>query len=424
MGIFARTVNHDREAANLEQRPVIANDLDISYPEDKKKLDRLLTTNYHGPTFSMEPVCDCGHLKGGDKRGRICPECKTEVLPHTEKKIQSEIWLEVPEGVKAFINPYVYSVLSDAFGVDSGGVDVIRWLVDKTYNGKFENSTVVQALKERGIRRGLNYFCENFDFIIDTLLDNNVMRRNNDRNEIPAFLEVAKDDIFCRYLPIPNKITFVTESSAVGKYAEMEQIGSAIDAVNAILSLKTRIGEPSPAVKENVAVKVILNLASFYRAHIDKTHSGKHGLWRKVIFGTRMPFSGRAVITSLTERHDYDELHQPWGLAIAMWKFHIENKLYKRGFTPNEAKRFIEESVKKVTPLMEEIFDELINESPYQTHSGKKGLPVIFNRNPTLEIGSIQQFYITHIKRDLNDPSISISVLVLKPLNGEERLTA
>ena len=68
---------------------------------------------------------------------------------------------------------------------------------------------------------------------------------------------------------------------------------------------------------------------------------------------------------------------------------------------------------------MREIIDELIAESPYTTHNGKRGLPCVFNRNPGLLIGSIQYFVITVVKNDVSDTSIGISVLVLSPLNGE-----
>ena len=212
------------------------------------------------------------------------------------------------------------------------------------------------------------------------------------------------------------------KQTATGKYAEIEKIGTAIDAVNTICSLKSRLELPSPQVEENAAVKAILNLVDFYGRQIKEVQGKKEGFWRKLIFGTRMPFSGRAVITSLTEVHDYDELHIPWGLFIVMYRFHIENKLYKRGYTPNQAKGFISRCIREWNPEMREIIDELIEESPYATHSGKKGLPVIFNRNPSLLLSSIQHFLLTEIKNDVTDNSISMSVLVLSGMNADNEL--
>lgn len=380
MGIFGRSVNFDNLIAEQEHPPVIVNDLDISVPEDRRLLEKLMMTNYQGPTFSMEPTCECGELKGGDKRGKTCPSCHTEVLPHTERKIQSELWIRRPDSVRKLINPFIFAVLQNAF--NSRGVDVMRWLIDRTYQVDSEEFESTRELKKLGVKRGLNFFVDNFDDIMKILYDGRLFPRNDVRDEIPRFVEMVRDDIFTDYLPIPNKISFVTERSATGKYAEIEKIGTALDAVNTICSLKTRLEVPSRQVEENAAVKAILNLVDFYERQVKEVQGKKEGFWRKLIFGTRMPFSGRAVITSLTEPHDYDELHVPWGLFIVMYRFHIENKLFKRGYTPNQAKGFISRCIREWNPVMREVIDELLAESPYCTHNGKIGLPVIFNRNP------------------------------------------
>lgn len=380
MGIFGRSVNFDNLIAEQEHPPVIVNDLDISVPEDRRLLEKLMMTNYQGPTFSMEPTCECGELKGGDKRGKTCPSCHTEVLPHTERKIQSELWIRRPDSVRKLINPFIFAVLQNAF--NSRGVDVMRWLIDRTYQVDSEEFESTRELKKLGVKRGLNFFVDNFDDIMKILYDGRLFPRNDVRDEIPRFVEMVREDIFTDYLPIPNKISFVTERSATGKYAEIEKIGTALDAVNTICSLKTRLEVPSRQVEENAAVKAILNLVDFYERQVKEVQGKKEGFWRKLIFGTRMPFSGRAVITSLTEPHDYDELHVPWGLFIVMYRFHIENKLFKRGYTPNQAKGFISRCIREWNPIMREVIDELLAESPYCTHNGKIGLPVIFNRNP------------------------------------------
>lgn len=419
MGVFGRSVNFEQLIARQEYPPVIVNDLDITTTEDRNLRDKLMLTNYQGPTFSMEPTCECGELKGGDKRGRICPSCHTEVLPHTEKKIQSELWIKRPDSVKALLNPFIFAVLQNAYNTQ-GGIDVMRWLIDKTYHVDTTGSAPIRAFQEAGIKRGLNNFIDRFDEILHILFNGKVFPRNDVRDELPRFIEMVREDIFTEYLPIPNKISFVTEKSATGKYAEIETIGTAIDAVNSICSLKTRLEPPSPQVEENAAVKAILCLVDFYERQIKNVQGKKEGFWRKLIFGTRMPFSGRAVITSLTEVHDYDELHIPWGLFIVMYRFHIENKLFKRGYTPNQAKGFISRCIREWNPEMREIIDEMIEESPYCTHSGKKGLPTIFNRNPSLLLSSIQHFLLTEIKNDVTDNSISMSVLVLSGMNADK----
>ena len=57
--------------------------------------------------------------------------------------------------------------------------------------------------------------------------------------------------------------------------------------------------------------------------------------------------------------------------------------------------------------------NELIAEAPNQR------IPVIFQRNPTLHRGSAQLLYITKVKKDPRDITISLSVLVLSAPNAD-----
>ena len=68
-----------------------------------------------------------------------------------------------------------------------------------------------------------------------------------------------------------------------------------------------------------------------------------------------------------------------------------------------------------------EILNELIEESPYATiRSGKKGIPIVLQRNPTLDRLSAQLLYVTKFKSDnLEDNTIGLSVLVLKGPNAD-----
>lgn len=417
MGVLLKPVDFHRMLSESPYPPIIVNDLDVNYREDEEKLSRLLLTNYSGPTYSMEPSCDCGKEHGGDKRGKICGECNTIVLPHTEKAIHPELWLRVPDGIHAFMSPYAYSVLSNIF--KSQKVDVMQWLIDPNYIGQFDRIPVIQYLKDNNIKRGLNYFFEHFKEIIDTLLNFKAYNSKEIKTEVYSFLEICDGILFTQYLPIPNKLTFVTEKSPTGKYAEMKNIGTAIDAVNNITSLKTKLRAPTMQVKENVAVKVILNLASFYRRQITQSHSSKYGWWRKHIFGVRMPFTARAVISSIIGEHDYDEIHYPWGIAVAKFKLHIANYLYKRNYTTNEALAKISKAVRVFDQEIYDILMDMIAKSPYRTSlTGKPGIPIIFNRNPSLLYGSMQLFYITKIDKDVSNPSISFSTLTYSPLNA------
>lgn len=116
-GLAYGTVNYESLLHNLRRPPIFVNDLDTRYPEDNELLNKYLMTNYDTATFSMVPQCDCGELFGGHLRGKICHQCHSPVLSHTEVPIESNLWLRVPPGVTAFISPIVYNMISSAFQI-------------------------------------------------------------------------------------------------------------------------------------------------------------------------------------------------------------------------------------------------------------------------------------------------------------------
>lgn len=411
-GLALATVNHDQILYGLKRPPVIVNDLDIRYIEDKEKLDKYLMTNYETATFSMIPQCECGHLIGGHLRGKVCPKCDSEVLAHTEVPIESNLWLTTPEGVHSFIDPTAYNKLTQAF--ESKDIDVIRWLCDVHYKANFAESDVINKLKEQGVKRGYNNFLENFWDYIDIMLDRKVYTSISDkRKTIKQWLLENRDNLFPKSLPLPNRISLVTEKTPTGRYGEVGKFGGAVEAAMTMASLNTRIDPPTQLVRESTTIKCVMLLAAYYYTQYKDSLGRKEGWIRKQICGTRMPFSARNVITSLHGVHDYDELHIPWAMGIGLFRLHLTNKFLRDGYTPNEAQMILIGNVNREHPLIRQYFNELIAECKY------KGLPALFNRNPTLLRASIQQFYITKIKNDINDNTISLSSLVLKGFNAD-----
>ena len=410
-GLALSTVNMVDMLRNLRKPPLDIRDLDTRYPEDHELLTKYLMTNYESATFSMVPQCDCGHLVGGYLRGKVCPQCHSEVLAHTEVPIEANLWMSVPEGVHTFITPIAYSKLSQAF--ESNKIDIIRWMTDIHYKANFDENEVILKLRGFGVKRGYNNFIEHFWEYIEILLGKKMYTSVSDkRREILPWLEANKNNLFTPVLPLPNRISMVTEKTPTGRYGEMSKFGGAVEAAMTMASLKKRIDEPTQAIKESTTIKCIMLLASFYHAQYKDNLGRKEGWIRKQICGTRMVFTARNVITSIHGPHDYEELHVPWAMAIGLFRLHLTNKFLRDGYTPNEIAHILTAYINREHPVIRRYMNELLAESPY------KGIPVCFNRNPTLLRGSIQRFYITKIKDNIRDQTISLSVLVLKNFNA------
>jgi len=343
--------------------------------------------------------------------GVTCTNCRTLVKSPIDQELEPLLWIRAPQGVKALINPIIWTMLTDKF--TRSGFEIIRWLCDTTYKPQVRTPAIMENVQALGIERGLNNFIANFDWIIDSLFDLKGFKQRKDvLDPLQVLLREQRDCVFCDYLPLPNKALLVIEETNLGTYVDPIVTG-AVDAIRTMVGIDSDLSSHSVRTKENRTVKTIAQLADFYDDLARTTLAKKEGIFRKHIFGTRSHFSFRAVISSLTNAHRYDELHIPWGIGISVFRIHLVNKLARRGFAVNAAIAFLNEHSGKHHPLLEELFGILIDESPY------KAIPVIFQRNPSLERGSAQAMWVTKVKSDPNVPTVSLSILSVKGFNAD-----
>ena len=429
--IYLKLINHDNMFNRLSIVPIIANDFDTSTKEGRDNLSRLLYTRYEGDNLSVVPTCDCGHLTGGTNLGRRCDYCGVVCDSVIERPLESNLWLRKLPGVKKFINPAAWTVLSENMKVSS--VNVLEWLCNP-YMVVDKEPILIKKLKRNGFNnkecRGLNYFHDHFDEIMEFIFcegytlstyheaaNSGFVEGKN--KEIVQFINENRGSIFSEYLPMPSKAGFIVESNDSGVYAD-SIIKIAFDALMTVTSIKNSLEElPIPRLEAR-AVKVISNFARFYRSFSEEILSQKSGILRKHVFGIRLHFTARAVITLISTNHNYDDLHIPWNVAVQLFSVHITNKLYRKGFSPREVETHIREHTLRYCPIIDDIFQELIAESPH------RGIPCLLQRNPSLARGSAQQLFITKIKTDhdsitkvCTDNTFSLSVLILVGYNAD-----
>lgn len=415
MSIYQEVVSHDEIFSQLTTEPIIVNDFDVYSYEQREKLNSLLYTRYEGDALDVTPSCDCSELRGEYNVGMHCKQCNTRCESSTERTIESLLWIKAPEGIHGLMNPTVWTLLSSVLTVN--GCNILEWLCNPNYKVVGKVHDRLNRVVQMNLPRGYNAFYENFDFIMNELIDKRIVKDGKyQREDIRQFITENRHKIFSHFIPVPSRVGFITESTAVGTFTDMTMT-VAVDAIRAISSIKS---SPTPMSARSIEIRVvnaISKLASFYKKFSQKTLGGKYGLYRKHIFGGRAHFTARAVITSISEPHHYQELHTPWGMTVSLLKVHITNKMLKMGMTPIEIERHITGHILKYSPLLDYIMQELIDESPYM------GIPVTFGRNPTLARASIQLFYITHVKKDPKINTISISNLALVGCNADNHFS-
>lgn len=419
MGYGIRLFDSDKAFYESEVTPILINDYAELTAEGDKTLRDLLLTTYTSDRIEIDASCQCGHVTGPYNEGAMCPLCMSPAEPTLERDVQSKLWVKAPEELGVLIKPQVYEILSSKLNKDN--FRFLDFLLLRNYNPteiKDTGTTLADFRKMDeafGKVRGYRYFVENVVDIIQFIVTQTQIVKKKDRLDLMMWCHRDHDKFFAKHIPIPSKLCFIIEETSSGRYAD-ENLEKGIDAV-LILSnacapkYKGRVNEITKRV-----VAGIDRLSDFYKKYIKENLSGKTGLFRKNIFGARLHFTARAVIVSLSEPHHYQDLHIPYGIAVQLFEVHICKKLIDRGFTPNEALSYVLTHTACDSPLMWEILDELMAETP-----NGRGFACLLTRNPSLRRGSTQFLYINRIKKDIKDNTFSMSVLILSDANADKR---
>ena len=424
MSIYAEIIDLDELFNTLPRPPIIANQFNIDSESDREEINRLILTQYGSDFLEVEPSCDCRVTKGGDYEGVTCQHCGTIVMPVTERPLEPSVWLALPKDVKAFINPKVYTILSSE--LTHSKFNILEHLVNPNAVGPDNKNPVVARYMRLGIPRGINYFHDHFDEIIALLVKENILQRDSDDKmghqgtitSLMAFLKMYRSRIFTQHLPLPTRLMMITEQTMTTTFAS-SNIFKAVDAARTIAGAE---GNPNIPLKTVQAKAMRANqLMAEYNEHcFHEFFDQKEGWFRQHVYGTRSHFTFRAVINSLTDPHQYSELHIPWSLAVMVFRIHLISKLVKgspatgfRKWSLRNAQTFLDEYTLRYHYILDALFKELIAEAP----GGR--IAVLFNRNPSLLRGSMQLLYITKVKPQVEVRSISLSVLTLRSLNAD-----
>jgi hypothetical protein len=403
-GTYQTPVDYNAAIANA----TVLNDIigNVIETEDGEKvlttrdLLDMIKVEYDGDHISTIPRCSCGHFNRPDKRYKTCPRCNTQCVTITNHAIEADMFIRPPKGVHKLMRPASFTMLSNFF--THSKLNVIAFLINRNEKVPPRLANLQTLLESHGIKRGLNFFIENFDRVVEVLIGLKLHRSVNkaEKAEFLQWIKQYQSSFFVDYLPIPSKITFVTEVTPLGKYVD-GTITDALDSICSILNIDENSEHTSSFVKENRSAKAIMQLADFYYTYI-KTHiNPKEGWSRQHMYGTMTDFTGYCVISSTTRNVDVEAVKTPWSYSVGLLKMHISSWIINNN--PGMNARKIEERIIQAV-------------SKYDPH---KGLPCLILRNPSLDKLSIQCMYITEIKTDLSDRTLSIPILNTKGSNAD-----
>lgn len=407
IGKMLTLLNYDELFEKSENAKIINSNLMVSQ-NIAEEINNAIFSNNDGE-LAFTATCECQLLKGNYYLGATCPVCHTKVSTAFADKLSHTCWISVPDDMPPVIHPIVYLVLRKWSTFKINEVPLIDIILNP-------DAELPEELKSVFPHQGFSYFHDNFSYIMDFILNKYEKTASKSATKlVKAFLIKYKNLIFCRKLPILHNSLHVITKSGVVKYVD----NSVKDALKAALD----ISHASYAQKRNVVYDKFIDasLYSSYKGYINYISSigqnklgDKYALFRHHLLGCRCHWSCRSVIVPHIEPMDADELIMPWKIMVQSLKLEILNAFVSRyNIDPNEAIYRHNKALSQYDPLIDKIMKDLIAESPF------KGLPILFGRNPSLQHGAIQLFYVTRFKIAPDDESISMSSLVVVTPNAD-----
>lgn len=362
MGIYLKLPDFEN-LIERTQNPYVVNDHAVITERDAELIDSKTRTIFtNKDTFSSTPQCECGELYGAfHEPGTICNTCHTPVKDAFDTDLQPKAWIRSPEGVAKYITPVVWLMLTERFMHND--FSLVEWLCNTDYVSKSPIPTnELQELAAMGIKRGYNNFVANFYDYYDKMSSLKYYAKRSD-NGLRDMLHRFRHLIFTRYLPLTNKSLLIIEETHYARYMDA-MIEPMLDAITLLQGIDTPMSSFTLRQRENRAVKALSKIAKYSYESFHKQIAKKGGLLRKELYSNRVDFTTRSVITSNTDPHRYDTLKISWGQGVTMFRMHLINLLGDRGFTPAQAFKYLMAHTCKTSPLLKELFAELMANTP------------------------------------------------------------
>lgn len=374
----------------------------------------------NGGLIESYPSCRCGYTKYEESLGERCVKCGEVVTHDNDQNLESHFYIKKPIGINTFINPKIYLDLVTMCEMDKGSFNPIYFLTISNYKPKNEHKAY-KAMLAWEIERSWNYFTANLRTLIPRVLDLIVETTSRKfDHEMKAMIDLINyndDLVYTDVIPVINKLILAIEQTGdiKRKSPTTEKYGLAI---TDLISLPTEHAHNTNTAKylkraQDVCGKMYRGLNEFFDETI-KREGKKGGLCRSDMLGLRSPFTWRAVITQICIPHRGDEIHLPYTASTYLYEPQILQLLTdEMAMTPNEALNFLAERRRVYCETLHDMMTRIVYSYT------DKGSPSYHVRYPTLYSQSGQLQYITVIKKDPEDKTVSVPAAALPGWNGD-----
>lgn len=339
--------------------------------------DGIQSARIFGSQSESNYSCSCGKTSGRFSKGMMCPKCKTNVIENITSEKTG--WIILKDTF--LINPILFHFISKVMPIDK----ILGKGTDCVYCGI-----------------GMDEFHAKFDEILE-----HYSKKTKKKEHVEMLLK-NRDSIFTDKIFISG-IAIRPAKIMNGKltYDKLNNFYSNILQNSVLLEKKGLINSVRQMLIYEMQQKY--NESSQY---VFDMLSKKNGAIRNLLLGYRVNFSSRSVIVPGRAEHKLSEISIPYMTFFEMMRYHIINLIMEHwGLDYLQANRRVVKAKR--------VFDEKLYNFAVKKLIVEHDTRVIFNRNPTIGVGSMLQLRITEVHRDMNDFTMAINSGILGLLSGD-----
>ena len=409
MDVRLKKINLDEERINdLRQNNGFIVTEPRSIKKDLKSLDSIYSRKF-GSTlqdvnaFENRYKCKCGHLQGRVYIGIKCPVCGEEV-EFVDDNYNYFGWLVLQDPYYV-IHPAIYAQLRNFFGDNKRREHrmdkIIEPISTKDEDGFTVNNTEVTE-DEPFLGLGMIDFVERFDEIMAFYL-----KKYPQKKEMYDDIMKDRDLIFTQSIPVytTQLRPFALEDSQFG-YEKVNEIYTLLaKLVHTVNNDKLKMFRKKKP-KNQCLFDIQTQFNDLYTEQINIMATKKGELRQN--FGGRFNFTARCVIAQEPSL-EIDSVKLPYFALVELLKPTIINILKKSyNITYSNAYKIWYKAHINKDQRVWDIIDQFIKD--------KGHIPLIINRNPTINYGSIMFMRCVGIN---NNYTMSVPLQILKPLGGD-----
>lgn len=397
-------INLDKESAQD-----IANDngFVITMPQgikkDLKSIDGIFSEKYgqnlqHMNTYINRYRCSCGETKERINNGTKCPKCGS-IVKFVGDDFGYFGWIKLKPAY-AIIHPNIYKSL--AFFIGEKKLERILFFENPKDEDGFDIE-VPKPTNEPYFDIGMIEFKDRFDEIMGYYLGINPNKQN-------YYDDIMKDrdKVFIHSIPVYTTLLrpFRIEGNKLffeGTNANYNLLARLANLINKDELKMNRKRKPKYVLIYNAQTEFNI----IYKELVD-TLAQKKGAIRS-LFGGRFNFTARSVIRGDPLLHS-DEIKLPYKALVELLQQTLVNIIQKSyNCLYAEAHRIVYKALIQYDERIASYIEGIIHNYP-------RGIPILIDRNPTIQYGSMLQMYCIGMNKSY---TMSMPLSVLAPLAAD-----